>query len=314
MRKIFTVLCFLCLNFSHKYFNKRKEEKEMDKETLSNYGWVVICILVLSVMIALATPFGTYVSNAVKSTTRGLNDTSDKAMSVIGLNGKGEWDDSGNASNIKRNNVIPDGGVYYRGGEQCLQCLNHTVIKGLTHPSCTYVSETEPTAIYTSGQQFPSDLKFGDIYVEGDFAYSYGNYKQGWSVVALNNQKYYGIIVSEISNKPVISMDYTFKNCSSLITSPIIPSTINTMIETFYNCYCLTIDENLIIPEGVTNMDSTFFGCAFLFSKKGTLTINANPRIFSDVLNGVPKQGITLAGSSSKLNEILATAGGSIFE
>ena len=30
----------------------------MDKETLSNYGWVVICVLVLVVMIALATPFG----------------------------------------------------------------------------------------------------------------------------------------------------------------------------------------------------------------------------------------------------------------
>ena len=28
----------------------------MDKETLSNYGWVVICVLVLVVMIALATP------------------------------------------------------------------------------------------------------------------------------------------------------------------------------------------------------------------------------------------------------------------
>ena len=32
----------------------------MDKETLSNYGWVVICVLVLVVMIALATPFGKY--------------------------------------------------------------------------------------------------------------------------------------------------------------------------------------------------------------------------------------------------------------
>ena len=30
----------------------------MDKETLSNYGWIVICVLVLAVMIALATPFG----------------------------------------------------------------------------------------------------------------------------------------------------------------------------------------------------------------------------------------------------------------
>ena len=57
----------------------------MDKETLSNYGWIVICILVLSVMIALATPFGDYIGNAVKSTTQGLFDVQQKAMGVAGL-------------------------------------------------------------------------------------------------------------------------------------------------------------------------------------------------------------------------------------
>ena len=57
----------------------------MDKETLSNYGWIVICILVLSVMIALATPFGSYIGNAVKSTTQGLFDVQQKAMGVAGL-------------------------------------------------------------------------------------------------------------------------------------------------------------------------------------------------------------------------------------
>ena len=43
----------------------------MDKETLSNYGWVVICTLVIAIMIALATPFGEYIANGVKSTTTG---------------------------------------------------------------------------------------------------------------------------------------------------------------------------------------------------------------------------------------------------
>ena len=57
----------------------------MDKETLSNYGWIVICVMVLAVMIALATPFGTFVSNAVKSTTNGLFDVSDKALEVVGI-------------------------------------------------------------------------------------------------------------------------------------------------------------------------------------------------------------------------------------
>ena len=57
----------------------------MDKETLSNYGWIVICILVLSVMIALATPFGSYIKTAVENTTEGLFNVQQKAMGVAGL-------------------------------------------------------------------------------------------------------------------------------------------------------------------------------------------------------------------------------------
>ena len=57
----------------------------MDKETLSNYGWIVICVLVLAVMIALATPFGDYISTAVKSTTQGLFDTNKNALNSTDL-------------------------------------------------------------------------------------------------------------------------------------------------------------------------------------------------------------------------------------
>lgn len=57
----------------------------MDKETLSNYGWIVICILVLSVMIALATPFGSFVSGAVKSTAEGLFDVNSSALEAVGI-------------------------------------------------------------------------------------------------------------------------------------------------------------------------------------------------------------------------------------
>ena len=66
----------------------------MDKNTLSNYGWIVIAVLVLSVMIALATPFGTYIENGVKSTTAGLFDTSEKALNVVGMTaGSGNFED-----------------------------------------------------------------------------------------------------------------------------------------------------------------------------------------------------------------------------
>ena len=43
----------------------------MDKETLSNYGWIVICVLVLAVMLALATPFGTFIADGFKATYTG---------------------------------------------------------------------------------------------------------------------------------------------------------------------------------------------------------------------------------------------------
>ena len=52
----------------------------MDKSTLSNYGWIVIAVLVLSVMIALATPFGHYIELGAKNTLFGLIGTSNNAM------------------------------------------------------------------------------------------------------------------------------------------------------------------------------------------------------------------------------------------
>ena len=57
----------------------------MDKETLSNYGWIVICVLVLAVMIALATPFGEYIKDAVWSTTNGLFDVQNEALNAAGI-------------------------------------------------------------------------------------------------------------------------------------------------------------------------------------------------------------------------------------
>ena len=57
----------------------------MDKETLSNYGWIVVLILVLSVLLALATPFGRFVADGFEATYEGFDNTSNKAFSVLGL-------------------------------------------------------------------------------------------------------------------------------------------------------------------------------------------------------------------------------------
>ena len=88
----------------------------MDKETLSNYGWIVICTLVLAVMIALATPFGEYIKAGVWSTTNGLNDTLNKNMEIAGLSGgSGDSDlDSDNemtGDNFNQYKLIPKAGT-----------------------------------------------------------------------------------------------------------------------------------------------------------------------------------------------------------
>lgn len=66
----------------------------MDKSTLSHYGWIVIVVLILAVMLALATPFGTYVGDAVVTTARGFVGISENNLNEESIKEKGEvWKD-----------------------------------------------------------------------------------------------------------------------------------------------------------------------------------------------------------------------------
>lgn len=65
----------------------------MDKNTLSNYGWIVICILVLSVMLALATPFGNFIARGFEATYTGFSYTVDNAFDTV-LNNTGDNDNT----------------------------------------------------------------------------------------------------------------------------------------------------------------------------------------------------------------------------
>ena len=54
----------------------------MDKETLSHYGWIVILVLILSVLLALATPFGNFIADGFKVAYNGLIDVTCKVLDI----------------------------------------------------------------------------------------------------------------------------------------------------------------------------------------------------------------------------------------
>ena len=51
----------------------------MDKETLSQYGLISISIMIVSVLIMFATPFGEYMGNVINNIGQSLTQTQDKA-------------------------------------------------------------------------------------------------------------------------------------------------------------------------------------------------------------------------------------------
>lgn len=214
----------------------------MDKETLSNYGWITICVLVLAVMIALATPFGSYVKSGVENTATGLVETSNKGIDVALLS-------TGTPKPpIIRNGIIPDGATYTPNGG---------------------------TALTGNGTNtFPDTISEGDTYEEEDYIYKYNQYysgsswksdtsQNGWGVRVKDNTKTsYGAIISEIAGQPITNMPYTFQSCTSLTTAPTIPNSVKSMVRTFSGCTSLTTAP--AIPNSVTKMYGTFAWCSSL--------------------------------------------------
>ena len=94
----------------------------MDKQTLSNYGWVIILTLVLAVMLALATPFGTYVGDGVVSIVRGYTQTSDTVIDEENISAKSQqWENILYDKTLFFGDVNQDGTVNSDDGVLVLQ-------------------------------------------------------------------------------------------------------------------------------------------------------------------------------------------------
>ena len=277
----------------------------MDKETLSNYGWIVIAVLVLAVMIALATPFGSYIAQGFDSAKQGLFDTHDSALNIVGLTAKSPW-------------VVPEGGQF------------------TTADGSVYNAGDKVAGDYV--------CTMGDTYTYGDYEYKYKcsyngtkwtnatNYK-GWGVRCTNPDiEVASPVLDSILGEPLYTLNHTFKGCTKLkdISNFKIPNGVVYASGTFMGCTELTDASGLVFPESVIGIAYLFQNCtnlqtaptipenikivAFAFagctSLTGTIEINSTTpggQYIQRVFYNVDMSKITLIGTCPHLEAIRNT-------
>lgn len=272
----------------------------MDKETLSNYGWIVICVLVLAVMIALATPFGNFIADAVKSTTQGLFDTNQNALNAVGIAIDDKtFAETGNDNDNTENGtpVLNEYGFYYNqpytanvvalGGTTALLFSEDGTLDVIGIPSCdvnqctytcsgnqmTIVSPVlgtlaatisdDGTEIYCNELQISFVLGDESIAADEDYIYLYDGSLGGYVVNAFDKTKTeYGPIKTGINGLPTVKLaDSMFEANDNLKRIPSIPNSVKIIgNDAFNGCLGLT---SVTIPEGVTSIGSyAFCACA----------------------------------------------------
>lgn len=265
----------------------------MDKETLSNYGWIVICVLVLAVMLALATPFGTFIADGFKATYTGLFQTGDNALDVglsaVGVSnklpcghGRKEEGDHSQKECGHYNCQDADCGCvpascgyenHWSGdgldhttwvghstdngfhGYKC-QCSNWTIPEGGTY----YVGVTSnKTGDYTGATAVYTEGQTAPCNMQKKDVYVYGDYEYRYKSAYSDTS---GGAWSDGSTK---SWGVRVLDDSKTEYGPILES-INNMPTNvcFAFMNCTNLKTAPAIPSGITNMSNTFAGCTSL--------------------------------------------------
>lgn len=301
----------------------------MDKETLSNYGWIVICVLVLAVMLALASPFGNFVADAIKSTTKGLFDVNQNALDSAGIKiMEQEFDTMLNGNNVA---TVPNGFTY-------TDAITGEVLgSGQQLPSImsagSQLTQAEGDYVYTlmkSGYETLEEARaYQKMYTENQLGMTWAEYTEifggeektweflteytgagltedtfvpntnptlTWAVAVKDRTKTtYGEIYNVVLDYPVVDITAAFMDCTNLTAIPQIPSNITAINDnTFMGCTSLI---EVAIPNGITHIGTaSFFGCEKLTSisiPTSVSSIGANPFAGCNNLSTINYAGTT---------------------
>lgn len=217
--------------------------------------------MVMSVMIALATPLGNYMQEVAQNITDAFITVGDKAVSEENI-GKHEdmWQDKiDDMTAIDKytqyhNDKIPTGGWYY---------------VGLTSTELKY--DDTATAAYSSGDAFPTP-QVGDVYKYREYIYKYGYENDGtkwvpatcgtsWGVAVIDNTKTdYEEPIIEINNEKITCYAHLFQNNTDILTGVAFHDETTHLTETYSGCSMLIDFASL--PTGATEFVRMFKGCS----------------------------------------------------
>lgn len=210
----------------------------MDKETLTGYGWVVICSIILAIMIALATPFGGYMTTVTKNTVDGLLSMEEKQVEPP---------------------VVP---------------LNKTyTLEEIEEDELLYaIGETKPEYVVA---KYNDDYTAVVIFANGEdsdgIVATYSPWNYGASPLAAHQNTLQQVVYKEgiVHTGGAEASSYLFGG-NPIINRVSLPHTLKHIgYKVFYNCKDLT---EIIIPEGVTDIE----GWAFANTKIQNITIPNN--------------------------------------
>lgn len=124
----------------------------MDRETLSNYGWVVIVVIILAIMIALATPFGNYIRDGVTIVVESFDGKLDSYATNATI---GEKTDNESGPTTPQTNVPTKGQLINIDLDQTAGAESYRVIKVngtkvelLEMPTTEHITEFGSSATY----------------------------------------------------------------------------------------------------------------------------------------------------------------------
>ena len=224
----------------------------MDKSTLSNYGWIVIVTLVLSVMLAFATPFGGFVARGVSNVIKYYKTATGDVFSAYFLKGKqGEWDDY-------LNDVLqPDNDHIFAIGKTKPEYVLAVFNEDFTHVNIVKNG--------TNSDGLMKDFRTRDSFIKPDLTND--EIDVAWKPHASPMQLNAKTLKSATVEKGVVSLGvYAFYKCDNL-QNITFAKTVK-KIDTHCFMYCKKL-PSIIIPEKVKKISNyCFYGCNKLIEIK----------------------------------------------